>query len=983
METKEYSKIIQNIDKNKLNKILKNMGEKGFKVNGFVKLEKAPVQKISLALKNEKIKSIDFFKEICSIYKVENYIKGIGKESFEIEDIKSIMTDENKVGLISYLLLSKPELEIEILELLDLKDQYIKSEGNNEDIDNSIKDLILSEIVDTGRYLCKIECNKSEEFYFLKPLFLIENNVLRKISDENIFGSTGKIKISSPINLKTENIKNYKFTIATINKNDIDFQPKDEYGDIKSQIYENKIEPRSNTDEENIYEILRLDEDIDINEFKCRKERVIQNIYLPISRKVYIENKESLYGPFEWKNKNGDIEICLVGGSHFINIFNIQELKHTIYCISPELSYEAERKLIYNKNLNIRKPEFDFIDDSSLKDKVSKLISNSRSDKNSIRNKIRNLGEVDFSEERKERALSIFKSSDLMDDTIDDIIKNILNDDTQLNYVIGKILENPNYFNKIREKDEQITKKEEELKKINNQIQQKEEELKNVNNYIEEVKESEIEKRIKEKNNKIEKLEKDIEKKEYERDEIKKRIVELTEDYNVAFSRKEWDKKIKEVEQRDSFFRKETVLFENQIDNKLATMNTQIVDFAFNKMIANKMMKAANDYEKDNDYKKDNDTIVAIEKSNFDNVLKLNSKEEVISYVEELIVKTSNRTNFSRNDIINILLCISQGFLTVFAGAPGTGKTSLCTIIAKALGLYRNDVHNRYVEVSVEKGWTSKRDFIGYYNPLTKTFDKNDKELFNAFARMDEENKKGNNYFPFLILLDEANLSSMEHYWAEFMNVCDLDKTNRKINLCEDYNFDISDTLRFLATINYDHTTEILSPRLIDRAWIILLNSSSNNIDDIDVDDYEIKGDLPMISFKDFQNIFGANKKLNKETKGDSLEPEISDKLSEIYELYSEEGISISPRIVKMIKKYCIVGKNLFDDSDNIYVALDYAIAQKILPLINGYGDSYKKFLIKLQEKCGKGSMPKCNDIIKNIIRNGDKSMQYYQFFAR
>lgn len=26
----------------------------------------------------------------------------------------------------------------------------------------------------------------------------------------------------------------------------------------------------------------------------------------------------------------------------------------------------------------------------------------------------------------------------------------------------------------------------------------------------------------------------------------------------------------------------------------------------------------------------------------------------------------------------------------------------------------------RYVPVSVERGWTSKRDFIGYYNPLSK-----------------------------------------------------------------------------------------------------------------------------------------------------------------------------------------------------------------------------------------------------------------------
>ena len=35
--------------------------------------------------------------------------------------------------------------------------------------------------------------------------------------------------------------------------------------------------------------------------------------------------------------------------------------------------------------------------------------------------------------------------------------------------------------------------------------------------------------------------------------------------------------------------------------------------------------------------------------------------------------------------------------------------------------------------------------------------------------------------------------------------------------------FGIPETLHFVATINNDHTTETLSPRLIDRAWVITL----------------------------------------------------------------------------------------------------------------------------------------------------------------
>ena len=33
------------------------------------------------------------------------------------------------------------------------------------------------------------------------------------------------------------------------------------------------------------------------------------------------------------------------------------------------------------------------------------------------------------------------------------------------------------------------------------------------------------------------------------------------------------------------------------------------------------------------------------------------------------------------------------------------------------------------------------------------------------------------------------------------------------------------------------------------------------------------------------------------------------------------------------------------DLQENVYAALDYAVAQKILPLINGYGEMYAEFL--------------------------------------
>ena len=84
-----------------------------------------------------------------------------------------------------------------------------------------------------------------------------------------------------------------------------------------------------------------------------------------------------------------------------------------------------------------------------------------------------------------------------------------------------------------------------------------------------------------------------------------------------------------------------------------------------------------------------------------------------------------------------------------------------------------------------------------------------------------------------------------------------------------------------------------------------------------------------------------------------------------------------------MIKKYCLASKMIMDFSGNAYVALDYAVAKKILPMINGYGEQYQEFLKKLLLECDPNTMPKCNEIIQTILKKGNVNMQYYQFFTR
>lgn len=299
----------------------------------------------------------------------------------------------------------------------------------------------------------------------------------------------------------------------------------------------------------------------------------------------------------------------------------------------------------------------------------------------------------------------------------------------------------------------------------------------------------------------------------------------------------------------------------------------------------------------------------------------------------------------------------------------------MCSLISKALGLAGKDGNKRFIEVSVERGWTSHKDFIGYYNPLTKQLEKSNVEVFDAFERMRQEEGQ-EDIAPMFILLDEANLSPIEHYWAAFIKNCDFDSvTERSINLGGNIKWNLPDNLRFLATVNFDHTTEELSPRFLDRSWIIVLDP-----DQIDEDGFTMKppqNEENVVSFNDFVRAFGENNEI-------MIDDNILIKWKNIRNIFKENNLTISPRNMKMVMGYCSVACIYMqrDTPETRYAPLDFAVAQKILPTINGAGENYAKLMVQLREECGSSSMPICAKILERMQKKAEDNMGYYQFFA-
>lgn len=430
----------------------------------------------------------------------------------------------------------------------------------------------------------------------------------------------------------------------------------------------------------------------------------------------------------------------------------------------------------------------------------------------------------------------------------------------------------------------------------------------------------------------------------------------------------------------------ETNSLELQFQQLISRPHEKMVELAFDGFMASKMLRAAAEWENEqtnNQYVELTDKVASIQMSN-------KTPEELIEYLCRVIQIC--RPNYSKNAIINIAICLTQGFLTVFSGEPGCGKTSICNIFGEALGLNKiadmiecpadsKEMVGRYVAVSVERGWTSKRDFVGYYNPLSKTFDKSNRRIYNALHQLDTEKRAGILKLPYIILLDEANLSPMEYYWSDFMNICDDLGPHSKVNLGEDYVFGVPETLHFVATINNDHTTETLSPRLIDRAWIITLPqlnlrdySSLGNESNIPAEEVEV------ISWKSLRDALTPVKDECFFT------PELQKCYESIVAKLREKKFTVSPRIDIAIKRYWAIASKYFemDDTKTVAptIALDYAIAQRILPKIGGNGEEFEKWLKEFSSLCSSNGLNTSAAIVKDIIERGNQQMKYYQFFC-
>ena len=105
--------------------------------------------------------------------------------------------------------------------------------------------------------------------------------------------------------------------------------------------------------------------------------------------------------------------------------------------------------------------------------------------------------------------------------------------------------------------------------------------------------------------------------------------------------------------------------------------------------------------------------------------------------------------------------------------------------------------------------------------------------------------------------------------------------------------------------------------------------------------------------------------------------------MKEIYKLFNDYGMTVSPRIKKGINEYVMAAQEIMEDEPNTLArekALDFAVVQKLLPKINGYYSVYERFFDSLKLLCKEYNLSMTEDAVIKIIDAQERNMGYCQY---
>nr|MBI1229100.1 hypothetical protein [Cytophagales bacterium] len=282
----------------------------------------------------------------------------------------------------------------------------------------------------------------------------------------------------------------------------------------------------------------------------------------------------------------------------------------------------------------------------------------------------------------------------------------------------------------------------------------------------------------------------------------------------------------------------------------------------------------------------------------------------------------------------NLIARFTASLLTkpfvLLTGLSGSGKTKL----AQAFVQWICRDNSQYCIVPVGADWTNREPLLGYPNALKpEEYVKPDSGVLDLILRANHQPD-----LPHFLILDEMNLSHVERYFADFLSAME---SKEDIPLYAEGTVEngvpsklkIPSNLFIIGTVNIDETTNMFSPKVLDRANTIEFRVTSDemrhfldNINDINMDALAGKGAGMANSFLEM-----AGSKTFATTDVADINATLVQFFGELKKTGAEFGYRSATEILRLIHQLTLLDNTLTTNQK-----IDIAIIQKLLPKLHG-----------------------------------------------
>jgi 5-methylcytosine-specific restriction protein B len=323
---------------------------------------------------------------------------------------------------------------------------------------------------------------------------------------------------------------------------------------------------------------------------------------------------------------------------------------------------------------------------------------------------------------------------------------------------------------------------------------------------------------------------------------------------------------------------------------------------------------------------------------------------------------------FSNQLIHRFVASLCTKPFVICSGLSGSGKTKL----AQAFVQWICQDKNQYRIIPVGADWTNREPLLGYPNALKpEEYVKPDSGVLDLILQANQQPT-----LPYFLILDEMNLSHVERYFADFLSVMESKEeiplyTESKVQNGVPSKLKVPSNLFIIGTVNIDETTNMFSPKVLDRANTIEFRVTQDemgiflkSIKNIDLDVLAGKGApmaenfLEMARTKEFVSVENT-----------SINDTLVQFFGELKKTGAEFGYRSATEILRLINQLSVLDSNLTTNQK-----IDIAIIQKLLPKLHGSRRKLCPVLETLGSFCVKGEMKVIKDVFEKdeVDYNGE-----------